>query len=93
MISLHEQTLGCHTDINQARTTDGIHIEQGFKQVNQRLAQIGADLRANVRQMHNWLFRLDGTVVFGFIGSIVLTLIEHAVLPYTEPTNRARLGR
>lgn len=65
-------------------------VEQGFDHVNQRLdqmytdirgdmRQMNTDIRADMRQMRNWLIGLYGIVVFGFIGSIFLTIIKSAV--------------
>ena len=61
-------------------------MEQGFDQVNQRLSDLTAEMRADsasmradMRQMRNWLIGLYGIVVFGFIGSIFLTIIKSTV--------------
>jgi hypothetical protein len=61
-------------------------LEQGFAQVEQRfgdlrgdMRQMHAELRADMRQMRNWLIGLYGIVVFGFIGSIFVTIIKGAV--------------
>lgn len=40
IISLHEQTLGCHAYINQARTADG--IIRGYRMLNQVLTAYAA---------------------------------------------------
>jgi hypothetical protein len=32
-----------------------------------------------MRQMRNWLIGLYGIVVFGFIGSIFVTIIKHSL--------------
>ena len=40
MISLHEQTLGCHTYINQARTTEA--TIRGYRMLNQVLSAFAA---------------------------------------------------
>ncbi len=51
-------------------------VHQQFDQVNRRLDQMNTDLRADMRQMRNWLIGLYGIVVFGFMGSIFLTIIK-----------------
>jgi len=64
-------------------------VNQQFDQVNRRLEQMSADIRAEMRannaniqaqmnQMRNWLIGLYGIVVFGFIGSIFLTIIKQS---------------
>ncbi len=49
-------------------------------------ASIQAEMRANIasiqaemRQMRNWLIGLYGIVVFGFMGSIFLTIIKKTI--------------
>ena len=54
-------------------------MEQGFDHVNQRLDQMNTDIRADMRQMRNWLIGLYGIVVFGFIGSIFVTIIKQTI--------------
>ncbi len=65
-------------------------VSQQFDQVNRRLDQISVDIRAEMRannasiqaemrQMRNWLIGLYGIVVFGFIGSIFITIIKQSV--------------
>jgi hypothetical protein len=54
-------------------------MEQGFEHVNRRLDQMNTDLRADIRQMRNWLIGLYGIVVFGFIGSIFITIIKNTI--------------
>lgn len=54
-------------------------IEQGFDHVNRRLDQMNTDIRADMRQMRNWLIGLYGIVVFGFIGSIFVTIIKQSL--------------
>ena len=36
-------------------------------------------MREDMRQMRNWLFRLYGLVVFGFIGAVVLILFRELI--------------
>lgn len=57
-------------------------MEQGFEHVNRRFDDMKSDMtgiRADIRQMRNWLIGLYGIVVFGFIGSIFLTIIKTSV--------------
>lgn len=61
-------------------------VNQRFDLINQRLDDLRAEMRANntntqaeMRQMRNWLIGLYGIVVFGFIGSIFLTIIKQTV--------------
>lgn len=71
-------------------------MEQGFDQINQRLSDLRAELKADsvsiqhemrsnhaniqaqMNQVRNWLIGLYGIVVFGFIGSIFLTIIKQS---------------
>ncbi len=70
-------------DAEKAREQNLIHINQRFDNMNRGMNQrfddlkdgIG-DIRADMRQMRNWLVWLFGLVVFGFIGSIVLILFR-----------------
>lgn len=58
-------------------------IEQGFEHVNQRFDEMGRhfdQMHADMRQMRNWLIGLYGIVVFGFVGSIFITIIKSAVV-------------
>ena len=57
-------------------------MEQGFEHVNRRFDDMKSDMtgiRADIRQMRNWLIGLYGIVIFGFIGSIFLTIIKTSV--------------
>jgi hypothetical protein len=54
-------------------------MEQGFEHVNRRLDQMNTDIRADMRQMRNWLIGLYGIVVFGFVGSIFITIIKNTM--------------
>jgi hypothetical protein len=57
-------------------------MEQGFEHVNKRFDDMKSDMagiRADIRQMRNWLIGLYGIVVFGFIGSIFLSIIKTSV--------------
>ena len=76
-----------------ARAQDLVHIEQLFSDLNQRFSDLNQsfnqrfddlnqqmlDFRAEMRQMRNWLVRLYGLVVLGFIGAIVLILFRDLV--------------
>ena len=53
--------------------------EQNLVHLNQRIGGLKggiADVRADMRQMRNWVVWLFGLVVFGFIGSIMLILFR-----------------
>ncbi|HEY7711253.1 MAG TPA: hypothetical protein VIG57_14640 [Candidatus Entotheonella sp.] len=50
-------------------------MEQGFDPISQQNTSIQAD----IRQMCNWLIGLYGIVVFGFIGSIFITVIKKTI--------------
>jgi tetrahydromethanopterin S-methyltransferase subunit G len=56
------------------------HVDQRFDDMNRRFDQMHTDLRADMRQMRNWLIGLYGIVVFGFVGSIFITIIKGAVV-------------
>ncbi len=58
-------------------------MEQGFDHVNQRFDDMRDDMRDDLRQIHNdlrqmrnWLIALYGIVVFGFIGTLVITIFK-----------------
>ena len=59
-------------DAEKAREQNLIHINQRFDGLERRMDQFHADML----QMRNWLMRLYGLVVFGFIGTIVLILFR-----------------
>ena len=66
-------------DAEKAREQDLLHINQRFDYVDQRFSDLQSgigEIRADMRQMRNWLVWLFGLVVFGFIGSIVLILLR-----------------
>ena len=66
-------------DAEKAREQNLLHINQRFDYMDQRFSDLQnsiGDLRADMRQMRNWLVWLFGLVVFGFIGSIVLILFR-----------------
>ena len=62
-------------DVNQR--FDGIN--QRFDRLERRMEEGFSELRADMRQMRNWLVWLFGLVVFGFIGSIVLILLRDVI--------------
>ena len=77
----------------KAREQDSVHINQRFDDMNQRFDDMNRrfddlkevvndlrlDMREDMRQMRNWLFRLYGLVVFGFIGTAVLILFRELI--------------
>ena len=66
-------------DAEKAREQNLLHINQRFDYIDHRFSDLQSsigDLRADMRQMRNWLVWLFGLVVFGFIGSIVLILFR-----------------
>lgn len=57
-------------------------MEQGFDHVNKHFDDLKTDMtgiRADMRQMRNWLIGLYGIVVFGCIGSIFITIIKSTI--------------
>jgi tetrahydromethanopterin S-methyltransferase subunit G len=59
------------------------HVDQRFSQVDQRFDEMIRrfdSLQADIRQMRNWLVGLYGIVVFGFIGTIFLSIIKSAAV-------------
>ena len=71
----------------KAREQNFVHINQRFEDINQRFDRLErrmeegfSELRADMRQMRNWLVWLFGLVVFGFIGSIMLILFRDLIL-------------
>ena len=76
-----------------AREQDFVHINQRFDDMNRRFDDMNKrfddlkevvndlrlDMREDMRQMRNWLFRLYGLVVFGFIGAAVLILFRELI--------------
>ena len=59
-------------DAEKARGQNLVHINQRFDGLERRMDQFHADML----QMRNWLVRLYGLVVFGFIGAIALILFR-----------------
>ena len=59
-------------DAEKAREQNLVHVNQRFDGLEKRMDQFHADML----QMRNWLMRLYGLVVFGFIGTIVLILFK-----------------
>ena len=73
-------------DLNQSVNQRFDDINQRFEGINQRFDRLErrmeegfSELRADMRQMRNWLVWLFGLVVFGFIGSIVLILLRDVI--------------
>ena len=70
----------------KAREQDFVHINQRFDDMNRRSADLKEvvndlrlDMREDMRQIRNWLFRLCGLVVFGFVGTAVLILFRELI--------------
>ena len=63
-------------DAEKAREQNLVHINQRFDGLEKRMDQFHDQFHADMRQMRNWLMRLYGLVVFGFIGAIVLMLFK-----------------
>ena len=59
-------------DAEKAREQNLLHLNQRFDDLKEGMA----DIRADMRQMRNWVVWLFGLVVFGFVGSIVLILFR-----------------
>ena len=59
-------------DAEKAREQNLLHINQRFDGLEKRMDQFHADML----QIRNWLVRLYGLVVFGFIGAIALILFR-----------------
>ena len=59
-------------DAEKAREQNLVHINQRFDGLEKRMDQFHGDML----QMRNWLVRLNGLVVFGFIGAIALILFR-----------------
>ena len=61
-----------HTDLMAA-------MNQRFDQVGERFSDLRAetrDIRADMRQTRTWLIALYGLVVFGFLGTIFITIFK-----------------
>lgn len=67
-------------DAEKARGQNLVHINQRFDGLEKRMDQLHDQLHADMLQMRNWLMRLYGLVVFGFIGTIVLILFRDLML-------------
>ena len=70
-------------DAEKAREQNLVHINQRFDEMNRNVNQRfdGLEKRmdqfhADMLQMRNWLVRLYGLVVFGFLGAIALILFR-----------------
>ena len=51
-------------------------LNRRYDSLERRMEEGFSELRADMLQMRNWLMRLHGLVVFGFIGTIVLVLFK-----------------
>ena len=70
-------------DAEKAREQNLVHVNQRFDEMNRNVNQRfdGLEKRmdqfhADMLQMRNWLVRLYGLVIFGFIGAITLILFR-----------------
>ena len=54
-------------------------MNQRFDDMKEAVNDLRSDMREDMRQMRNWLFRLYGMVVFGFIGTVVLILFRELI--------------
>ena len=54
-------------------------INRRFDDLKEVVNDLRLDMREDMRQMRNWLFRLYGLVVFGFIGTAVLILFRELI--------------
>ncbi|ETX05516.1 hypothetical protein [Candidatus Entotheonella palauensis] len=57
-------------------------INQRFDSVNERFNDLKTDIagiRTDMRQMRNWLIGLFSLVVFGFIGTLVITIFKEQI--------------
>lgn len=59
-------------DAEKAREQNLVHLNQRFDDLKESMA----DIRADMRQMRNWVVWLFGLAAFGFVGSIVLILFR-----------------
>ena len=59
-------------DAEKAREQNLVHLNQRFDGLEKRMDQFHADML----QMRNWLVRLYGLMVIGFIGAIALILFR-----------------
>ena len=79
--------------VNQRFDDMNLRFDQRFDDMNQRFNGVNKrfddmkevvndlrlDMREDLRQMRNWLFRLYGLIVFGFIGTAVLILFRELI--------------
>ena len=63
-------------DAEKAREQNLMHINQRFDSLEKRMDRLHDQLHADMRQMRNWLMRLYGLMVVGFIGAIALILFR-----------------
>ncbi len=77
-----------HTDLMKMMDERFKMMDERFKVMDERFAQVDRrfdQMSAEMRQMRNWLIGLYGIVVFGFIGSIFITIIKGAVVSQGTP--------
>lgn len=86
VLRMDERFLGLEKRMEQgfahaekAREQNLVHVNQRFDSLERRMEEGFSELRADMRQMRNWLVWLFGLVVFGFIGSIVLILLRDVI--------------
>ncbi len=79
--------------VNQRFDDMNLRFDQRFDDMNQRFNGVNKrfddmkevvndlrlDMREDLRQMRNWLFRLYGLIVFGFISTAVLILFRELI--------------
>ena len=61
---------------SEARTQSFAHVNQRFDDMSRSMSEMRVEMRSDMRQMRTWIIGLYGLVVFGFIGSIVLTMLK-----------------
>ena len=54
-------------------------MDRRFDDMKEVVNDLRLDLREDMRQMRNWLFRLYGLIVFGLIGTAVLVLFREFI--------------
>ena len=63
----------------KVREQDSLHNNQRFDDMKEVVNDLRLDMREDMHQMRNWLFRLYGLVDFGFIGTAVLILFPELI--------------
>ena len=54
-------------------------MDRRFDDMKEAVNDLRSDMREDMRQMRNWLFRLYGLIVFGLIGTAVLILFRELI--------------